>query len=58
MEWKVEWKTIDISKWNGNEIEWKWNGKQNGKKMRPPSGMETKQNGNGMESGVEKFRTG
>ena len=58
MEWKVEWKTIDNSQWNGNKVEWKWNGKQNGKKMRPPSGMETKQNGNGMESGMEKFPTG
>ena len=58
MEWKVEWKTIDTSKWNGTEVEWKWNGKQNGKKMRLPRGMEIKQNGNGMESGVEKLRTG
>ena len=46
MEWKVEWKTIDTSRWNGNKVEWKWNGKQNGKKMKPQSGMETKQNGN------------
>ena len=58
MEWKVEWKTIDTSRWNGNKVEWKWNGKQNGKKMRPRSRMEIKQNGNGMESGMEKFPTG
>ena len=30
-----------------------WNGKQNGKKLSPRSGMETKQNGNGMEWKVE-----
>ena len=44
MEWKVEWKTIDTSKWNGNKVEWKWNGKCNGKNVRHRSGMETKWN--------------
>ena len=53
MEWKVEWKKIDTSKWNGKKKEWKWNGKWNGKKLRPRSGMEPKWNGNGMESGME-----
>ena len=58
MEWTVDCKITDTSKWNGNKVEWNWNGKQNGKKMRPRSGMERKQNGNGMESGMEKFPTG
>ena len=40
MEWKVEWKKIDTSKWNGKKKEWKWNGKWNGKNLRPRSGME------------------
>ena len=31
-----------------------WNGKWNGKKLIPQSGMEKKRNGNGMESGMEK----
>ena len=54
MEWKVEWKTIDTSKWNGNKVEWKWNGKWNGKISEGVSGMENnwngKWNGNGMEN--------
>ena len=44
MEWKVEWKTIDSSKWNGNKVEWKWNGKQNVIKTEP-----SKWNGNKIE---------
>ena len=58
MEWKVEWKTIDTLEWNGNKVEWKWNGRCNGKKLRPRSGLEIKWNGNRMESGMEKFPTG
>ena len=58
MEYKVEWKTFDTSKWNGNKVDWKWNEKWNGKKLRPRSGVESKWNGNGMESGMEKYRTG
>ena len=57
MLWKVEWETTDTSKWNGNKVELKWNGKWNEKKLRPRSGMEKKCNGNGMESGMEKFCT-
>ena len=53
MEWKVERKKIDTSKWNGTKKEWKWYGKWNGKNLRPRSGMEPKWNGNGMESGME-----
>ena len=35
MEWKVEWKKIDTSKWDVKKKEWKWNGKWNGGKLRP-----------------------
>ena len=58
MEWKVEWKTIDTSRWNGNKVEWKWNGKQNGKKNKTSKWNGNKIEQNGMESGVEKFRMG
>ena len=27
MEWKVEWRNFPRGKWNGKEMEWKWNGK-------------------------------
>ena len=54
MEWKVEWKKTEPSKWNGNKIAWKWNGKWNGEISHGVSGMEKKWNGkwngNGMEN--------
>ena len=51
MEWKVEWKTIDTSKWNGNKVEWKWNGKWNGIISHGISRKEK----TGMETGMENL---
>ena len=54
MEWKVEWRKIETLKWNGTKVEWKWNGKWNGKFFHGLSGMEKnwngRWNGNGMEN--------
>ena len=39
-------------KYNGKWNSMVWNGKQNGKQLITQSGMETKYNGNGVESGM------
>ena len=55
MEWKVEWKKFETSKWNGAKVEWKWNGKWNGIISHLISGMEKNRNGRWNGNGMEKF---
>ena len=62
MENGMEWNGMENGKdfifgvkWKGKKMEWKRNGKQNGKFLGRLSGMEKEWKGNGMESGMESF---